>query len=388
MVVFDMKVSLLGTEPAVWRRVRVPGDFNLRMFHLLLQMVMGWENQHLHEFVSADRKRYGDVDGYEPQADELDEKQFLLSDLVSEPGDRCLYLYDFGDDWVHEVVLEAVSEIGPQDEPLWCLGGEGACPPENCGGAQAYLELLENLSDLDAVGHAEAVGLLGENFDPAAFDCGVFNERFAGMLAKHNEEMASEAVSAELDILMELQDFFESDAVPERAMSIIGLDGYFAALAINPVTLTPSAWLPFVWDMSGQSDQPEFTSPKEEEQVTGLLLACMDSVTRQMMDAPDEYAPLFEALELDSEEELMLAAMDWAAGFMLGAMIDEDVWVRTFSSDEGRDALSPFIVMSGFVDEESTGGMADDAALRAELIDVMGECLLDLKEFWEPWRQK
>jgi len=388
MVVFELRVSLLGAEPGVWRRVRVPGDFELRMFHLVLQMVMGWENRHLHEFVSADRKRYGDFDGYEPQADELNEKLFLLSDLVSEAGDRCLYLYDFGDDWAHEVVLEAVSEIGPEDEPVWCLGGEGACPPEDCGGEPGYLELLEQFSDLDSVGHDEAVGLLGEDFDPEAFDCSTFNKRISGMFATPGDESPSDEVDEEMQLIMELQEFLESDAVPESAMSVVMLDGFFAALAIHPVTIMPSAWLQFVWDMSGEGHQPEFASQKDAERVMGLLLAFMNSVTSTLTEVNAEYVPLFQIVPVESGEEAMLASMDWAGGFMLGAMIDEEVWVKTFSDEAGRELIAPFVIMSGYTDEGSGIDQDRQDEIREELIDEMAECVLDLQEFWEPWKKE
>ncbi len=148
MVVYEVRVSLLGAEPAVWRRIRIPDDAHLGLVHMVIQMVMGWENMHLHEFEGgeeSERVRYGPIDGDEDSPDVLDEREYLLSDLLREPGDRCLYCYDLGDDWQHEVVLEKVSEIGEDDDPLWCLGGSGACPPEDCGGCQGILCCLKAL---------------------------------------------------------------------------------------------------------------------------------------------------------------------------------------------------------------------------------------------------
>ena len=386
MVVFDIKVSLLGAEPAVWRQVRVPGDSHLRLVHLVLQMAMGWENRHLHEFVSADRKRYVDFDGYEPQENEQDENMYTLKELVSEPGDRCLYLYDFGDDWTHEIVLEAVSDIEVEPaEQFRCLGGEGACPPEDCGGVPGYLELLEQFNDFDAIGHDDAVDLLGEDFDPESFDCSSFNRRISGMFAKAGDEFPSEEVDEEIQLITDIQEFLASDAVPETAMSVVMLDGFFSALAIHPVTIMPGRWLPLVWDMSGEGLQPEFASQKDAERVMGLLLAFMNSVTSQLTPVNGDCVPLFQIVPLESEKEKMMAAKDWAGGFMLGATIDEEVWGRTFSDEAGRELMAPFVIMSGYSDEESRISEEREEEIREELIDEMGECVQDLQKFWEPW---
>ena len=200
MTVFELRVMLLGAESTIWRQVRVSGNTHLSLIHLVLQMVMGWQNRHLHEFVGADRKRYGDIGELESQPDVLDEKRYCLNDLVNEPGDRCLYIYDFGDDWVHEIVLETVLDVEfeLEAEQFRCPTGQGACPPEDCGGVPGYLELLDNFNDLDAIGHDEAVALLGELFEPEAFDCALFNELILKMRVTQNNCLEFEAMDEEM----------------------------------------------------------------------------------------------------------------------------------------------------------------------------------------------
>ncbi len=388
MIVFEVRVSLLGVEPPVWRRVRVPGDFYLRMVHLALQMVMGWENCHLHEFVAADRKRYGALDGDEVQEGVLDENSYRFSDLMREPGERCLYIYDFGDDWVHELVLEAIVEVEPQDEPMWCLEGSGACPPEDCGGVPGYFELLAQLHDSSDEEHDAAVALLGEGFDPEVFDCNVFNEQVRGKFSMDSEMKVPEEVRDAREFLSSLQDFLMSDAVPDSAMSILALDGFFSALAIYPVTIMPNQWLPVVMDMSREGKQPEFASKAEAETGMGLLFSYMNAVVRQLTDDPFGYMPLFEDMQIDSDEEAMLAAEDWASGFVLGAMIDQNVWERTFSDEEGGLLMTSFAAMSGLFDEETGSSQEELADMKEELMDELGDCVRDLQEFWAPWRRQ
>ena len=86
MQVYVIKVTLLGTEPPVWRRFLVESDTTLRGLHSTLQVVMGWTNSHLHQFIFQRRK----------QAESAQ-----LRDLIGKPGGKLLYEYDFGDCWQH-----------------------------------------------------------------------------------------------------------------------------------------------------------------------------------------------------------------------------------------------------------------------------------------------
>ncbi|MCI0478429.1 MAG: plasmid pRiA4b ORF-3 family protein, partial [Anaerolineales bacterium] len=49
-VVYQLKISLEGSRPLIWRRVRVPGEFTLADLHHVVQIVMGWESYHMHRF--------------------------------------------------------------------------------------------------------------------------------------------------------------------------------------------------------------------------------------------------------------------------------------------------------------------------------------------------
>ncbi|NTW54437.1 MAG: hypothetical protein HGB15_06720 [Chlorobaculum sp.] len=73
---------------------------------------------------------------------------------------------------------------------------------------------------------------------------------------------------------------------------------------------------------------------------------------------------------------------------MLGAMIDQEVFVRTVDDEEGREHLSPFVIMSGFSDKESDLSEARRYEIRRGLIGDLGDCELDLQDYWEPWRKE
>lgn len=161
MPVYAIKVTLLGTRPAVWRRFLIESDITLGQLHRTLQIVMGWSNSHLHQFMMYKRK----------QADRA-----KLGDLINLPGAKLLYEYDFGDGWQHELLLE---EILDTDGPFQrcCLAGARHCPPEDCGGPYGYRELLDARNDTSHPEHNFVCDWLGDSFDPLEFSVEEINRR-------------------------------------------------------------------------------------------------------------------------------------------------------------------------------------------------------------------
>src|SRR5690606_10048722 len=102
----------------------------------------GWENCHLHCFHLESGQTASDT-SIEPGEGDLDERTLRLRDVAPEVGSRLGYLYDFGDEWLHEVSVEARYPTASADRLPRCTAGARACPPEDCGGPGGYLELLE-----------------------------------------------------------------------------------------------------------------------------------------------------------------------------------------------------------------------------------------------------
>jgi hypothetical protein len=82
---------------------------------------------------------------------------------------RWLYEYDFGDDWRHEVLFEGHPKPEKKRAYPWCVEGERACPPEDCGGPFMYAEYLEAITNPNHEQHEELLAWRGP-FDPEAFD--------------------------------------------------------------------------------------------------------------------------------------------------------------------------------------------------------------------------
>jgi Plasmid pRiA4b ORF-3-like protein len=165
--VFQVKVTLRGTRPPIWRRLEIPADMPLLRLHHVLQAAMGWYNCHLHQF-DARGVLYGSPDpefGFERR----NERTTRLSDIFRRAKDRMIYEYDFGDGWEHDLVLEKILEPQVGKRYPVCTAGRRATPPEDCGGIGGFYNLLEIMGDPSHPEHADMKRWLGGEFDAAAF---------------------------------------------------------------------------------------------------------------------------------------------------------------------------------------------------------------------------
>jgi len=165
---YRLKVTLKGSQPSIWRRLLIASTENMEDVHIAIQIVMGWTNSHLHEFIKG-RDRYGVPDDDFP-SDMRNEADYRLDQVLKQEKDKLNYIYDFGDDWEHEVVLEKILPFESSKTLPICLQGACACPPEDVGGIPGYMMFLEAFSDPSHPEHADMVEWIGDAFDPEHFD--------------------------------------------------------------------------------------------------------------------------------------------------------------------------------------------------------------------------
>jgi hypothetical protein len=179
--IYQIKVTLLGTRPPIWRRLLVPAGLTLKQLHDVLQAAMGWEDCHMHDF-HVGQKRFGKPD----PNDQLmglpatgNERAVRLFTVLGKVGAKAVYTYDFGDGWQHAIVLEKV--LPPQPELLYpvCVDGKLPGPPEDCGGIPGFYNLLEVIRDPAHDQHEEMLEWVGGDFDPEAFSVDDVNQRLA-----------------------------------------------------------------------------------------------------------------------------------------------------------------------------------------------------------------
>ena len=173
---YQLYVELDWVRPKVWRRLLVPITIQLPSLHVTLLFGTGWQGGHIHEFVFADAN-YGRIEpGWDLPDGVLDEAHVTLHEAL---GSRktFVYVYDYGDNWVHKVKVEKIVKLDAAICSAVCLDGENACPPEDVGGAPGYEEFLAALADPTDPEHEPLKEWIGGLFDPTAFDVAEVNER-------------------------------------------------------------------------------------------------------------------------------------------------------------------------------------------------------------------
>ena len=160
-LIYQLKVVLRDVTPLVWRRLLVTSTTTIADLHTIIQIAMGWEDLHLHQF-RIYGKTYGVYrDGGMSFAD--DPHQVTLADFRLRVGERFLYEYDMGDFWQHDIWLERILPAESRRAYPFCHSGAGDCPPEDCGGPSGYCALLRDLTSWDAVEALRAdMGLIAE----------------------------------------------------------------------------------------------------------------------------------------------------------------------------------------------------------------------------------
>lgn len=144
---FQFKIQIAEiSKPTVWRRILVPADFTFDDFHSIIQISFGWDFAHLYQFspqIYAGNPVIALND--EDMENDLDASKTKLKKIFTTEKQTFTYIYDFGDDWIHNITLEKI--LTEKTKVPKCLKGQGKCPPEDCGGIWGYYNLLEIISD-------------------------------------------------------------------------------------------------------------------------------------------------------------------------------------------------------------------------------------------------
>jgi hypothetical protein len=169
MKIYQFKITLNHIKPPVWRRFQVQENTDLESLHYIIQIVMGWEDSHLYQFI-IDKQYYttpfadgDDFNDSKPAADTI------LKQVIHQLKQKMTYEYDFGDGWEHVLELEEILEKDPKIKYPICITGKRACPPEDCGGPWGYAELVEIIKNPKHPEYEDMMEWLGGEFDPEHF---------------------------------------------------------------------------------------------------------------------------------------------------------------------------------------------------------------------------
>ena len=171
----QFKIQLKNiSKPAVWRRVVAPESFTFLQFHDVIQRAFGWDSYHLFEFSPQGFGSYPAYGIPSPQDDGemTDARKIKISTVFKKAGQKFNYIYDFGDEWSHSILLElrTTEKIITAD----CIAGKGKCPPEDCGGTWGYENLLKILANPADEEHTAMMEWLGID-EPGDWDVNEFD---------------------------------------------------------------------------------------------------------------------------------------------------------------------------------------------------------------------
>lgn len=175
--IYQLKVTLKESKPPIWRRIQVPGSITLVKLHRVLQVAMGWEDYHLHQYI-VDGVFYGTRDPeFEATGTEtVNERGVKLYQVAPDVGSRFVYEYDFGDGWQHQVVVEKLLPAKAGATYPVCTAGKRACPPEDVGSVWGYSDFLQVIRNPAHPERDEMLEWAGGEFDLEAFDLEEVND--------------------------------------------------------------------------------------------------------------------------------------------------------------------------------------------------------------------
>ncbi|MGX7731899.1 plasmid pRiA4b ORF-3 family protein [Rhodococcus sp. 2H158] len=189
-----LRITLRDSEPAVWRRVVVDNSLSLLHLHFVIQSCFAWEDYHLHQFTEDEPFTGGCVYVPDDQLDDelangqdevVDEGMVTIGTVLPDVGASLTYLYDYGDGWTHDIVVESVADFDAEAPRAACVDGQGLAPAEDSGGTWGWTDMLAAADDPTHERHDEIRQWLGlrrsERIDPEWFDRDDANEQLRAL---------------------------------------------------------------------------------------------------------------------------------------------------------------------------------------------------------------
>jgi len=174
-----IRVQLQEIEPEIWRRFAAPTTITLKGLHDLIQAAMGWQDCHLWEFRVA-AECYGEPDPeYETNPPTLRAAGIRLGTLIERGELGFTYIYDFGDNWRHAVMIEAVEEPRPYVPYPCFIEGARRCPPEDVGSTSGYEDFLKSVTTPRHPERRSNLDWYGGPYDPKDINSQLIEYRFA-----------------------------------------------------------------------------------------------------------------------------------------------------------------------------------------------------------------
>lgn len=166
--IYQLRFFMKGVSPLIWRRLLIPSNNSIKDLHYAIQISMGWGDYHLNKF-NIWGKEYGVYhDGGINFSD--DPENTYLKDFKFRVNEKFSYEYNFFDHWEHEFRVEKILPFDSKKTYPFCTAGHYVAPPEDCGGPEAFMQLVDEHSLWKIEGKIiEAVEQFEEEQDSEAF---------------------------------------------------------------------------------------------------------------------------------------------------------------------------------------------------------------------------
>ena len=172
--VYSLRLDVAGTTPRIWRHLLVRESMWLYALHDTFQVLFDWFDYQTHIF-NIDDMRLGNPVKHADMIIE-DDRDIALSDLDLENRGQLTYDYHFGTGWRVDIKIEKTVPLDKKLTYPHCLGGERAGPPEDCGGLEAFHDMLDCLKGKESDLSREWRSWLGPDYDPARCDPAKINQ--------------------------------------------------------------------------------------------------------------------------------------------------------------------------------------------------------------------
>ena len=134
---YQLKITIKGSSPPIWRRVIVPEKISFEDLDNVIEYIFGWTHDHLFSFVIPKERIY--FNGPSEAGDE---------EAVQEGIDRwfyekakIIYTYDFGDDWEHTILVEKILDYDKRYPQVVKFKGPNMI--EDCGGIWGFYDVID-----------------------------------------------------------------------------------------------------------------------------------------------------------------------------------------------------------------------------------------------------
>lgn len=182
---------------------------------------------------------------------------------------------------------------------------------------------------------------------------------------------------------LEALDYFFIYQAPDEAMTFDMVDGMLHALAVGPVTVPPSQWLPKVWG-SGSGALPEIESLDDLNEILGLLMRHNNAIIAGLQSEPSEIMPYWCARDYEGQE--YIEAEGWADGFLAGMALSPAAWKPLEETAQGKAWLHPIRMLGSMDLTPEEFKLVETPPQRHEFADQMSEAVLEMYVYWLPFR--